>query len=128
LGCGERRARGNPDRYENENRFRLLASQAMTAATAPDFAPAGRTSARAAAPAQSAVSLASLAPGHTVQVVGVTGTGPESERLLDLGFVAGTSVEILKRAPLGDPVVYGLRGYRICLRASEAGLVRVRPE
>jgi len=100
----------------------------MTAATAPEFAPAGRTATHVATTAECAVSLASLAPGRTARVVGVDGSGPESERLLDLGFVPGTAVEILKRAPLGDPTVYGLRGYRICLRASEAGLVRVRPE
>ena len=80
------------------------------------------------APANSGVSLDSLRPGRSASVVGVDGSSPAGERLLDLGFVPGTSVEILKRAPLGDPVIYGLRGYRICLRATEAGLVRVRPE
>jgi Fe2+ transport system protein FeoA len=100
----------------------------MSAATAPDLAPASSVAAPISAPARLGVSLASLAPGHTARVVGVVESCPEGERLLDLGFVPGTSVEILKRAPLGDPVVYGLRGYRICLRASEASLIRVRIE
>ena len=64
----------------------------------------------------------------TSRIIGVDGSCPEGERLLDLGFIPGTPVEILKRAPLGDPVVYGLRGYHICLRASEANLIRVRTE
>ena len=72
--------------------------------------------------------IATLAPGQRARIVAVDGSGPEGGRLLDLGFVPGTGVAILKRAPLGDPVVYELRGYRICLRASEASLVRVRPE
>jgi ferrous iron transport protein A len=106
--------------------FVLLASQVMTAATAPDLT--SSVAAPYATPALPGVSLASLAPGHTVRVIGVDGSCREGERLLDLGFIPGTQVEILKRAPLGDPVVYGLRGYHICLRASEARLIRVKTE
>jgi ferrous iron transport protein A len=49
-------------------------------------------------------------------------------RLLDLGFVPDTPVEVLRRAPLGDPVSYELRGYQICLRRDEAEQIMVRPE
>jgi ferrous iron transport protein A len=51
---------------------------------------------------------------------------PEGRRLADLGFVRGTTVRVSKRAPLGDPTVYDLRGYRLCLRRTEADRVRVR--
>lgn len=37
-------------------------------------------------------------------------------RLLDLGFVPGTVVHVVRRGPLGDPMELELRGYRICLR------------
>lgn len=44
-------------------------------------------------------------------------------RLADLGFVAGTEVKVIRRAPLGDPVEIEVRGYRLCLRAADlAGL------
>jgi ferrous iron transport protein A len=33
----------------------------------------------------------------------------------------------VRRAPLGDPVVYELRGYHLCLRRSEATRIRVEP-
>jgi len=72
------------------------------------------------------VSLAGLAPGTTGVIVAVVGAGPESLRLRDLGFVAGTRIRSIKRAPLGDPVVYELRGTRLCLRRSESDRVRVR--
>jgi ferrous iron transport protein A len=52
---------------------------------------------------------------------------PVSRRLLDLGFVPGTRVRVLRRAPLGDPTVYELRGTQLCLRRSEAVRVLVRP-
>jgi len=100
----------------------------MTAATVPDLAATPGVTATADLITLPVVALAALAPGHSACVVAVDGSCPESERLLDLGFVPGTRVDVLKRAPLGDPVVYGLRGYRICLRASEANLIRVRPE
>jgi Fe2+ transport system protein FeoA len=74
------------------------------------------------------VSLASLAPGTSASIVAVDHSCPEGERLLDLGFIPGTRVEIVKRAPLGDPVIYELRGYRICLRRAEANRIRVKPE
>jgi Fe2+ transport system protein FeoA len=48
------------------------------------------------------------------------------ERLLDLGLVPGTPVLVLRRAPLGDPSVYELRGYQLCLRRTEAERIRVR--
>jgi ferrous iron transport protein A len=51
-----------------------------------------------------------------------------SRRLLDLGFTPDTRVQMVRRAPLGDPTSYELRGYRICLRHSEADRVQVRPE
>ena len=33
---------------------------------------------------------------------------------------------VLRRAPLGDPVIYEIRGYRVCLRSADAARVRVR--
>lgn len=49
-----------------------------------------------------------------------------SRRLEDLGFVPGTRVRALRRAPLGDPTLYEVRGTQLCLRRSEALRVRVR--
>jgi ferrous iron transport protein A len=46
--------------------------------------------------------------------------------LRDLGFVAGTRIAVLRAAPLGDPVLYELRGYELSLRRSEASRVRIR--
>ena len=54
------------------------------------------------------------------------GGSPASRRLLDLGVLPGTPIRVVRRAPLGDPVVYELRGYRLCLRRSEAAHILVR--
>ncbi len=76
----------------------------------------------------SALSLAHLEPGTEGVVVDVVGRDPTSRRLLDLGLIRGTPVRVMRRAPLGDPVVYELRGYRLCLRRSDAARVEMRVE
>ena len=72
------------------------------------------------------VSLADLPPGAKAEVEAVDESSPLGRRLLDLGFAPRTQVRVVRRAPLGDPVVYELRGTRLCLRRSEASRVRVR--
>lgn len=72
------------------------------------------------------LSLAELSPGSHAVVVDVEHTGSVGRRLLDLGLLPNTPVKVLRRAPLGDPVVYELRGYRLCLRRCDAQRVRVR--
>jgi len=72
------------------------------------------------------VSLASLEVGVTARVVSVEDESPAGRRLQDLGFVPGTLVEVRRRAPLGDPVEFELRGTRLCLRRREAARIRVR--
>ena len=69
--------------------------------------------------------LASLAPGQSAHVLEIEGEDQVARRLLALGFRPDTAVKVIRRAPLGDPVVYELRGYRLCLRGSEARRIRV---
>ncbi len=73
------------------------------------------------------VRLADLERGGRGVVVCLDAGAAIARRLQDLGFLPGTEVRVERRAPLGDPVVYELRGYRLCLRRSEAAHVRVRP-
>jgi ferrous iron transport protein A len=77
-------------------------------------------------PVAAAVALADLEPGSDARVEAVDPGSAIGRRLLDLGFVPGTGVRVVRRAPLGDPVEYELRGYRLCLRRSEALRIRVR--
>ncbi|HTF32361.1 MAG TPA: ferrous iron transport protein A [Myxococcota bacterium] len=74
------------------------------------------------------VTLDTLVPGEAGIVEALEGDGPVDQRLRDLGLVPGTQVRALRRAPLGDPTEYELRGYRLCLRRTEGARVRVRRE
>ena len=71
-------------------------------------------------------SLAEVPLGTTARVVAVEAPEPVRGRLADLGFLPGTPVTFLRRAPLGDPGVYELRGTQLCLRRTEARVIRVR--
>ena len=77
----------------------------------------------AASPASQ--TLDQIARGHSVRVVGVDGADAIARRLDDLGLRTGVSVEVIRRAPLGDPTVFELHGYQLCLRRSESERVRV---
>ena len=70
--------------------------------------------------------LSELPPGARARIAEIEGDACLAERLLDLGFVPGTPVRVVRRAPLGDPTEYELRGYRVCLRRSEGARIRVR--
>ena len=72
--------------------------------------------------------LSDLRVGTTSRVVGLvkdTASGPIIRRLSNLGFVPGRIVTPLRRAPMGDPVVYRVSDYELCLRRHEARMVQV---
>lgn len=68
--------------------------------------------------------LAELGPGDRGRVTAV-GAGDASRRLMDLGLIRGTTVEVIRRAPLGDPIEVRLRGFMLTLRLSEAEHITV---
>ena len=70
-------------------------------------------------------SLATLDVGESAAVTEVQGHGGVKVRILEMGFVPGTPVRLVKRAPLGDPLQFELRGYHISLRRAEASRVMV---
>lgn len=64
--------------------------------------------------------LSLLKVGHRGRVRALSGSGALKRRLLDMGFVPGTTVHMLKKAPFGDPVQVRLRGYSLTLRTQDA--------
>jgi ferrous iron transport protein A len=72
-----------------------------------------------------AISLAELSTGECGRILPPGEGETIPARLRDLGFVPGTDLRILRRAPLGDPVEIELRGYRLCLRTEQITAIRV---
>jgi ferrous iron transport protein A len=73
------------------------------------------------------MTLADLEVGQDGVIVSIDGRDPVGRRLADLGLVPKTTIRAIRRAPLGDPTVYELRGYRLCLRRGEAARVEINP-
>jgi len=72
-----------------------------------------------------APTLDQIQNGQSVRVQSVDGDDPIARRLDDLGLREGAIVEVIRRAPLGDPTVFELCGYQLCLRRSESARVQV---
>ncbi|HOY66581.1 MAG TPA: FeoA family protein [Candidatus Ozemobacteraceae bacterium] len=71
--------------------------------------------------------LADLQIGETATIRDIDASSPTGNRLLELGFIPGTPITAVQRAPMGDPATYLIRGYRIGLRRSESSLVAIHP-
>ncbi len=56
------------------------------------------------------------------------GCGAIRQRLLDLGFTPESQIDIVRRAPLGDPIQCRISNTCVTLRSSEARLIEVEPE
>ena len=70
--------------------------------------------------------LDELPPGCDGVVLRLEGSGPTERRLMDLGLLPETPVRLVRRAPLGDPSIYSLRGYQLCLRRTDARRIEIR--
>ena len=70
--------------------------------------------------------LTSVAVGASATVAEINVTGASRPRLMEMGLLVGTKVELVRFAPLGDPVEIKVRGYNLTLRKSEAEQILVR--
>ncbi|MGE4539891.1 MAG: ferrous iron transport protein B [Bacteroidales bacterium] len=69
--------------------------------------------------------LAELKEGDKGIITKVKGRGAFRKRIIEMGFVVGKPVIVVKNAPLRDPIEYNIMGYEVSLRRSEAALIEV---
>lgn len=74
------------------------------------------------------MTLADLAPAQRATLLTIGGDRAFRRRLMELGFVPGTAVELRKVAPLGDPLEFSVRGCSVSIRRQEAAVIAVRRE
>lgn len=72
--------------------------------------------------------LNQLDSGETGVVIKVYGSGPVKRRIIDMGVVAETLIQVQKLAPLGDPMEIKVKNFNLSLRKSEAALIEVRTQ
>lgn len=75
--------------------------------------------------AESAVELGDLPAGSRGKVTGFDLPAEQRQRLLEMGLTVGTEFQVIRFAPLGDPIEIKVRGYHLSLRKREAAGIRI---
>jgi Fe2+ transport system protein FeoA len=72
------------------------------------------------------MTLSELKPGEKGQIQKVAGVGPVKRRIADMGVTKGSLVEVVRVAPMGDPMDVRIKGYHLSLRKEEAADIAVK--
>ncbi|NCC52499.1 MAG: DtxR family transcriptional regulator [Spartobacteria bacterium] len=77
-------------------------------------------------PGKPDVPLKELKPGEKGQISRIAGAGGVKQRIRDMGVTKGSLVEVVRIAPMGDPMDVKLKGYHLSLRKDEAEDILVK--
>jgi ferrous iron transport protein A len=69
---------------------------------------------------------ADLVSGEKAVIVKVSGKAFLRRRMLDMGIITGSTIEMIRHAPLGDPIDIKIKGYHLSLRKSEARHIEIK--
>lgn len=69
--------------------------------------------------------LSDLQTGETGIIIKILGHGAFRKRVMEMGFVKGRQVDVIRHAPLKDPINYSIMGYDVSLRKEEAHMIEV---
>jgi len=69
--------------------------------------------------------LTSVTVGTSATVTEINVPSASRARLMEMGLLVGTRLELVRFAPLGDPLEIKIRGYNLTLRKSEAEQILV---
>lgn len=72
--------------------------------------------------------LNQVKPGCSCKVVNISGNNILKNRLLCMGVTPGTVIEVVKVAPLGDPMELKIRNYNLSIRKKEASDIFVEDD
>jgi Fe2+ transport system protein FeoA len=71
--------------------------------------------------------LSELPVGHSAIISAMPYGRAELTRLREMGMVPGIKVQVLRRAPLGEPIEISLHGSRLAMRNHEAAHIEISP-
>lgn len=63
--------------------------------------------------------------GESVEIVKIHGTSLIKRRIMDMGMTKRTQIQIVKYAPLGDPIELKVRGYQLSIRKADAKNIEI---
>ncbi|WP_370572942.1 ferrous iron transport protein A [Methanomethylovorans sp.] len=64
--------------------------------------------------------LNNLQPGEKARIIKVLAKSTVRRKLMDMGLVPGSEIEVIRTAPLGDPIEFRIKGYSLSIRKQEA--------
>ena len=73
------------------------------------------------------MTLDTLKPGQSAEIVSVGGEGALRQHFLDMGVIPGARITLIKFAPMGDPMEFRLHGYELTLRVGDAARIEIAP-
>lgn len=73
------------------------------------------------------INLSDLKAGDSAKIISVGGEGALRQHFLDMGLIKGTTLSLIKLAPMGDPLELQLHGYDLTLRLDDAKKIEVEP-
>jgi len=76
--------------------------------------------------AEASAPLSQLTAGQKARIVAFDLPPEQKTRLFEMGLTVGAEVELVRFAPLGDPIDLKVRGYHLSLRKREASGIMVR--
>ncbi len=72
------------------------------------------------------MTLKELAVGKSAEIITVGGEGALRQHFLDMGVIPGTTVKVVKLAPMGDPMELRIHGYELTLRLADAAHIEIK--
>ena len=69
--------------------------------------------------------LSTMKVGSKSEIIEIENSSIKS-KLIEMGFLVGRSLEVVFKAPLGDPIAIEINSTVISLRKDEATLIKVR--
>ncbi len=88
--------------------------------------PSPSLSSSPAEPPPAPITLAELPVAVGAKIERFLSSSPSLTRLRELGLVPGATVEVIRRAPLGEPIEIRLRGSQLAMRNADAAFIAVR--
>jgi len=70
------------------------------------------------------MTLQDLRPGESGKILGFESSAA-SDRLMEMGMLPGSEVQVIRLAPFGDPMDLKVRGYHLSIRKAEAAQIRI---
>lgn len=74
------------------------------------------------------MSILNLKIGQSALIDKIEGNEKLTKRLLALGFIEGTEVQLKNKAPFGDPIILNLRGFDLAIRKNDAKNIFIKED